>query len=187
MLRTGLCDLLGIDVPIVLAPFGPWDEVRLAAEVCNAGPATGTVVTFRTSGGPVTHRVIGAVPDGLETQGDANQAPDPWTIPQRNVVGEVVGGVPFVGCVLVFFQQPSGVPSLVLLALSVMFAWSLFFPAGPEGTPERRRRRRRPRPLSAEQPHTAAHPDGRVPGSVSRMVVMALPVGSPRTGRGSSS
>ena len=37
MLRTGLCDLLGVDVPLVLAPFVPWDEVRLAAEVCNAG------------------------------------------------------------------------------------------------------------------------------------------------------
>src|SRR5262245_53088509 len=37
MLTTKLCALLGIDVPIVLAPFGPWDEVRLAAAVCNAG------------------------------------------------------------------------------------------------------------------------------------------------------
>ena len=32
-----LCDLLGIDIPIVLAPFGPWDQVDLAAAVCNAG------------------------------------------------------------------------------------------------------------------------------------------------------
>jgi len=31
MLRTPLCDLLGISVPIVLAPFGPWDQVDLAA------------------------------------------------------------------------------------------------------------------------------------------------------------
>jgi enoyl-[acyl-carrier protein] reductase II len=37
MLTTPLCNLLGIDVPIVLAPFGPWDEVGLAAAVCNAG------------------------------------------------------------------------------------------------------------------------------------------------------
>jgi nitronate monooxygenase/enoyl-[acyl-carrier protein] reductase II len=32
-----LCSLLGIEVPIVLAPFGPWEEVELAAAVCNAG------------------------------------------------------------------------------------------------------------------------------------------------------
>jgi enoyl-[acyl-carrier protein] reductase II len=36
-MRTGICDLLGIDVPIVLAPFGPWDQVDLAAAVCEAG------------------------------------------------------------------------------------------------------------------------------------------------------
>ena len=37
MLRTGLCDLLGIDTPIVLAPFGPWAQLELAAAVSNAG------------------------------------------------------------------------------------------------------------------------------------------------------
>ena len=42
--RTRLCDLLNIDVPIVLAPFGPWDEVDLAAAVCEAG-ALGSVGT----------------------------------------------------------------------------------------------------------------------------------------------
>lgn len=37
MLQTPLCDLLGIDVPVILAPFGPWEEVELAAAVCEAG------------------------------------------------------------------------------------------------------------------------------------------------------
>jgi enoyl-[acyl-carrier protein] reductase II len=32
-----LCDALGIHVPIVLAPFGPWEQVELAAAACNAG------------------------------------------------------------------------------------------------------------------------------------------------------
>ncbi|HET6985942.1 MAG TPA: nitronate monooxygenase [Kribbella sp.] len=32
-----LCSLLGIEVPIILAPFGPWEEVELAGAVCNAG------------------------------------------------------------------------------------------------------------------------------------------------------
>ncbi|WP_029215034.1 NAD(P)H-dependent flavin oxidoreductase [Kallotenue papyrolyticum] len=36
-LRTPLCDLLGIDVPIICAPFGPWEQVELAAAVSNAG------------------------------------------------------------------------------------------------------------------------------------------------------
>ncbi|MFC4694431.1 NAD(P)H-dependent flavin oxidoreductase [Geodermatophilus arenarius] len=37
MLRTRLCDLLDIAVPVVVAPFGPWDETALAVEVCRAG------------------------------------------------------------------------------------------------------------------------------------------------------
>lgn len=32
-----MCDLLGIDVPVMCAPFGPWDQVELAAAVCDAG------------------------------------------------------------------------------------------------------------------------------------------------------
>jgi nitronate monooxygenase/enoyl-[acyl-carrier protein] reductase II len=39
-----LCELLGVEVPIVLAPFGPWDEVELAAEVSRAG-ALGSIGT----------------------------------------------------------------------------------------------------------------------------------------------
>jgi nitronate monooxygenase/enoyl-[acyl-carrier protein] reductase II len=37
VLRTPLCGLLGIDVPIVSAPFGPWEQVELAAAVSAAG------------------------------------------------------------------------------------------------------------------------------------------------------
>ena len=36
-MRTPLCDVLGIDVPVICAPFGPWDSVDLAAAVCAAG------------------------------------------------------------------------------------------------------------------------------------------------------
>jgi signal peptidase len=96
----------------------------------------------------VTHRVAGSFPDGLKTKGDANQARDPWTVPQRNVVGQVVAGVPAAGYLLVFFQQPSGVPSLVLLAMSILLAWALFFPADPEATDGSRRPKHRRRRLA---------------------------------------
>ena len=33
MMRTSLCDLLGIDAPVICAPFGPWEQVGLAAAV----------------------------------------------------------------------------------------------------------------------------------------------------------
>jgi enoyl-[acyl-carrier protein] reductase II len=35
--RTRFCELLDIEIPIALAPFGPWDQVELAAAVSNAG------------------------------------------------------------------------------------------------------------------------------------------------------
>jgi nitronate monooxygenase/enoyl-[acyl-carrier protein] reductase II len=41
---NALCDVLGVQLPIVLAPFGPWEQVELAAAVCNAG-ALGSVGT----------------------------------------------------------------------------------------------------------------------------------------------
>jgi enoyl-[acyl-carrier protein] reductase II len=37
VLRTPLCGLLGIEAPIVGAPFGPWEQVDLAAAICDAG------------------------------------------------------------------------------------------------------------------------------------------------------
>lgn len=37
VIRTPLCDLLGIEHPIISAPFGPWPQVELAAAVSEAG------------------------------------------------------------------------------------------------------------------------------------------------------
>jgi enoyl-[acyl-carrier protein] reductase II len=37
VLHTPLCELLGIEAPIVGAPFGPWEQVELAAALCEAG------------------------------------------------------------------------------------------------------------------------------------------------------
>ena len=37
LVRSRLCELLNVEVPIVLAPFGPWDQVDLAVAVCEAG------------------------------------------------------------------------------------------------------------------------------------------------------
>ncbi len=46
-IRTPLCDVLGLDVPVICAPFGPWAQVELAAAVSEAGAlgSLGTAVT----------------------------------------------------------------------------------------------------------------------------------------------
>jgi enoyl-[acyl-carrier protein] reductase II len=37
VLRTPLCGRLGIEAPIIGAPFGPWEQVELAAAISSAG------------------------------------------------------------------------------------------------------------------------------------------------------
>jgi enoyl-[acyl-carrier protein] reductase II len=49
MLRTRLTDLFGISVPVLLAPFGPWDQTRIAAEVCGAGALGSLGTATRTA------------------------------------------------------------------------------------------------------------------------------------------
>ena len=36
-MTSTLSELFDLEVPVVLAPFGPWDQVELAAAVCRAG------------------------------------------------------------------------------------------------------------------------------------------------------
>jgi len=50
VLRTPFCELVGIEAPIIGAPFGPWDQVELAAAISNAG-ALGSVGTALRSVG----------------------------------------------------------------------------------------------------------------------------------------
>src|SRR5205814_9222226 len=49
MLKTSLCDLLGIDVPIILAPMGSATSAEFAAAVSNQGGLGGIGSLFRTT------------------------------------------------------------------------------------------------------------------------------------------
>lgn len=94
----------------------------------------GDVATFRTRSGLVTHRLVARDARGWSTRGDANRDADPWTVPPQHLVGVVRGGVARVGYLLVFLQQPTGVPSLMVLCTSMVLAWGLFFP-GAQAVP----------------------------------------------------
>lgn len=48
-MRTPVCDLLSIEVPIAQAPFGPWEQVELAAAVSNAGGLGGVGTAVRSA------------------------------------------------------------------------------------------------------------------------------------------
>jgi enoyl-[acyl-carrier protein] reductase II len=47
VLRTPLCGLLGIEAPVIGAPFGPWEQVELAAAICEAGALGSLGTTLR--------------------------------------------------------------------------------------------------------------------------------------------
>jgi len=49
MLKTPLCDVLGIDLPIILAPMGSCTSAELAAAVSNEGGLGGIGSLFRTT------------------------------------------------------------------------------------------------------------------------------------------
>jgi nitronate monooxygenase len=49
MLKTRLCELLGLEVPIILAPMGTCTSAELAAAVSNEGGLGGIGSLFRKS------------------------------------------------------------------------------------------------------------------------------------------
>ncbi len=49
MLKTPLCDLFGIELPIILAPMGTCTSAELAAAVSNAGGLGGIGTLFRAT------------------------------------------------------------------------------------------------------------------------------------------
>lgn len=86
------------------------------------------VLTFLPPGGggdaTVTHRVVGAGPEGITTRGDASEATDPWLLHDVDLVGRAVAVLPVVGWVV------RAVPLLVLGGAAV-WALTLLVPSHP--------------------------------------------------------
>lgn len=90
--------------------------------------AVGDVITYTERGPqnlPTTHRIIAdGVRDGeveYTTQGDANDAPDPNSVPQSAVSGKVVLDVPWLGYLIDFARQPLGFVLLIVIPALAIF------------------------------------------------------------------
>lgn len=95
----------------------------------------GDIITFRldrTDVTLVTHRVndIGhSSPLYFETKGDANESPDPFTVPARNLVGKIVLHIPYAGYATEFLKTPFGfvlgllVPALIVIVMYLRNIW----------------------------------------------------------------
>lgn len=92
----------------------------------------GDIITYRSStesNTVTTHRVIEvANNDGslvFHTQGDANEDPDPYTVPAENVQGRVWISVPYAGYVVDFVKNPLclglliGIPAALIIGIEL--------------------------------------------------------------------
>ena len=68
----------------------------------------GDVVVFQSYGTLIVHRIISIDGETVVTQGDANPTPDA-PIKLKDLKGEVVYSIPYVGLVLSFIRSPIGV------------------------------------------------------------------------------
>jgi signal peptidase I len=102
--------------------FGPRDLVI----VREGATQIGQPVTFSHNGDIVTHRALSADAQGaLTTQGDANETPDPWAVPQADVIGGVATVVPGVGYWLVYFKTLPGLGSLFFTGVALCLLWPI--------------------------------------------------------------
>ena len=95
----------------------------------------GDIITFHPRNANenlITHRVIGIGHSSslyFETKGDANEGPDPFTVPARNLVGKVSFNAPYWGYATEFLKTPLGflfavvIPGAILLALYIINLW----------------------------------------------------------------
>lgn len=74
----------------------------------SAGYRPGDIITFRSGGSMVTHRITGTADGGFITKGDANNTEDIAPVAAENVVGIYKARIPALGDVAMFMQKPVG-------------------------------------------------------------------------------
>ena len=85
----------------------------------------GDIIAFRVSDEMlVTHRAIAVTAEGIRTQGDENETPDPDPVTAENYIGKTVFALPRIGAVLGFLQTFTGkilLGTAILLLLGAGF------------------------------------------------------------------
>lgn len=86
---------------------GVQDACEIHAAPKNDNPP-GDIIVFRKPGNLIVHRAVNKTnEDGscsFKTQGDANPNPDGWTVRESDIIGKVVGRVPLLGHIALFFE-----------------------------------------------------------------------------------
>lgn len=117
-----------------MSPSIETGDVVIVRETDPATISEGDVITYQRTDeeSPTTHRVVGVEQGAdqlaFETKGDANEDPDPGTVPASNVLGVVVFTIPLIGSVIQFTNTTLGFVLLVALplgALALSEVWEL--------------------------------------------------------------
>jgi len=142
---------MAVAVFIYLAPHLGWrvnavlsgsmePELKVGSLVvtCPVEPETivvGDIITFRpvsVGENMITHRVIGIGQSSslyYETKGDANNKPDPFTVPAQNLVGKICFHAPYWGYFTEFLKTPFGfvlavvIPGIIIITMYVGSVW----------------------------------------------------------------
>ncbi len=88
--------------------------------------SSGEIVTFRTQGREelITHRIVNI--HQLEgqtlftTQGDANEVPDSYALPENGIIGKVRLSIPLLGYVLDFAKTIPGIIILIIIPATII-------------------------------------------------------------------
>jgi signal peptidase len=101
--------------------------------IVRSSPAyqVGEVVAYRIPDGQlghgqiVIHRIVGGGPNGFRMRGDNNDAVDPWTPRQSDMVGAAWVSFPGLGRALVLLHQPALLAALAAaIAVLLVLTWS---------------------------------------------------------------
>ncbi len=100
----------------------------LAVEDIVANYVTGDVIVFYRPNGAtdlIVHRAVEVDVDQnnvtfLKTKGDHNPSTDYWRVYESDVVGKVVGVVPYLGNIPLFVHKPEGMMIIVILIVGLI-------------------------------------------------------------------
>ena len=74
----------------------------------------------------VTHRAISVTEDGIITQGDMNNAPDPDYVTRDNYIGKTVFALPYIGKALEFFHTINGLIVIAAVVLIMLITGTFY-------------------------------------------------------------
>ncbi len=98
-------------------------------QIVAGTPPIGDIIVFHKPNNwdeLIVHRVVEKYrKDGswfFITKGDNNQVKDPYPVPEKNVVGKVIGKIPWVGYIRIVFGTTEGLLLIVIIIVLILFS-----------------------------------------------------------------